>query len=233
MKTAFITGANRGLGFGFVEHLLERGYKVFAGTRKITETLPKRENLIWVQCDVTDDASLTHAYDTVKHHTDTLDLLVNNAGVNKDTVKGPSKGSVATLGELDRTTLQKMFDINTISPIMVTKTFVSLLTSYPSFIINITSGRASFDAGHAGSTANYGYASTKVALNMMVFCSVVDLPTNVKTFAVHPGSVHTDMYEQGTMMPKDQVESIMKITDSWDDEKNGRFLNYDGNYFPL
>jgi NAD(P)-dependent dehydrogenase (short-subunit alcohol dehydrogenase family) len=40
MKSAFITGANRGLGYGLAEHLLGKGYRVFAGIRKITSTLP-------------------------------------------------------------------------------------------------------------------------------------------------------------------------------------------------
>ena len=37
MKTAFVTGANRGLGKGFVDHLSKEGYDVFAGIKTLTK----------------------------------------------------------------------------------------------------------------------------------------------------------------------------------------------------
>lgn len=86
MKSAFITGANRGLGYGFVEHLLSKNFTVFAGTRTLTDTLPKHENLIWIQCDVTDDKSIDSAVREIQSKTNSLNYLINNAGVNKDSI---------------------------------------------------------------------------------------------------------------------------------------------------
>ncbi len=233
MKSAFITGANRGLGYGFVEYLLSKDYLVFAGTRKITDELPKRENLMWVECDVTDDASIDRAVEAVKAKTDSLAFLVNNAGVNKDTIPERNKDLVSTLGHLDRKALMNMFDINSVSPIIVTQKFLPLLSADPSYVINISSARASFNDGHAGTTANYGYAASKVALNMLTFCSEAELPKNVRTFAVNPGGVKTDMNPDGSGDPIKKAEKIIGITDNWKEEYSGKFVHNDGTLYPL
>ncbi|MDB5236991.1 MAG: csgA [Parcubacteria group bacterium] len=233
MKTAFITGANRGLGYGFVQYLLSEGYTVFGGTRKIHDDLPSHKNLIWIECDVQNDASIEKAVKSVAEKTESIDLLVNNAGTNKDTIPQGDKDLVSKLGSLDRAALLDMFDINTVSPIILTQEFVGLLKANPSFVINISSARASFSDGHAGSTANYGYAASKVALNMMTFCSEAELPENVKTFAVHPGGVLTDMNPDAQKQPIEQAKAIVSITENWNDSLNGKFLNYSGSLYPL
>lgn len=233
MTSAFITGANRGLGYGFVEYLLGEGLMVFGGTRKVDDTLPVRENLFWIECDVTSDESLDRAVQAVQAKIGSLSLLINNAGTNKDTIPQDDKDMVSRFGFLDREALLNMFDINAVSPIIVTQKFAPLLTAEPSFVINISSARASFHDGHAGSTANYGYAASKVALNMLTFCSENELPKNVRTFAVHPGGVRTDMNPDATSEPIDQAQKIIAITKDWDDSLNGKFLNRDGSLYPF
>ena len=233
MKSAFITGANRGLGYGFVEHFLNQGYQVFATTRKITDTLLKHENLIWVECDVKNDSSIEKAFETVRSKTDSLSFLINNAGVNKDTIIEGNKDLVSKLGYLDRKALMNMFNINSVSPIIVTQRFITLLIDSPCYVINISSARASFHDGHAGSTANYGYAASKVALNMLTFCSESELPKNVRTFAVNPGGVKTDMNPDSESEPINKVDKIISITANWKVEYNGKFVHYDGTLYPL
>lgn len=233
MKSAFITGANRGLGYGFAEYLSSNGFLVFAGTRKITDALPQHDNLIWIECDVTNDASIDKAFETIKTKTDSLTFLINNADVNKDTIPEGDKDLVSTLGYLDRKALMNMFDINSISPIIVTQKFLPLLKADPCYIINISSARASFHDGHAGSTANYGYAASKVALNILTFCSEAELPKNVRTFAINPGGVKTDMNPHGPNEPIKKAEKIIGLTDNWKEEYNGKFVHHDGTLYPL
>lgn len=233
MKTALVTGANRGLGYGFVQHLLGEGYIVFAGTRKLTEDLPKEENLFWIELDVTSDESIAQAFSFVKEKTNKLDLLINNAGVNKDTLSKWPKEVVSDLEHLNRDALLEMFNINTIGPILVTKQFLSLLVVEPSFIINISSCRASFHDEFENVTGNYGYRASKIAFNMMTFCSVFDLPENVKTFVVHPGNVKTGMNPYGENEPIDRAKKIMKITENWKEEFNGKFMRHDGSLYSL
>ena len=233
MKHAFVTGGNRGLGKGFTEYLTSAGFYVFAGVRKLTNELKHAKFLEWVEIDVSDDRSIKKAVEAVSQKTEALDLLINNAGVNKDSATDNHKEHVCTLNELDREKLLVMFNVNSISPLMVTKYFLKLLTSNPSFVINISSGRASYNDEYENSNGNYGYRASKTALNMLTHCSTWDLPENVKTFAVHPGGVKTDMNPAGEDDPVEQAGKVIQITENWKDEFNGKFLRYNGVLYPL
>jgi NAD(P)-dependent dehydrogenase (short-subunit alcohol dehydrogenase family) len=232
MKYAVVTGARQGLGRGFVEYLSSEGLTVFAGQHN-SATDAHENNVITLPFDVTDDTSIESAYRTVASMTHTVDILINNAAVNKETVTDNHKEKVSTFGHLERDLLCRMFDINAVSPLMVTQRFLPLLTGVPSFVVNISSCRASFHDEETGEIANYGYCASKVALNMMTFSSVKDLPDNVKTFAVHPGNVRSKMNPSGESLPVEQAAKIISITENWRDEQNGRFLRTDGTFYPL
>lgn len=73
-STAFVTGANRGLGRRFAEQLVARGATVYGGVRNVASLdVP---GVIPVRIDVTDPASVTAAADAVPE----VSLLINNAG---------------------------------------------------------------------------------------------------------------------------------------------------------
>lgn len=236
MQTAFITGANRGLGKGFVEYFLDNDTTVFAGVRdpeSVDPKLKKNEKLKIVKIDVSNDSSIAAAVKTVEKKTDHIDYLVNNAGVNKDSATDGHKEKVSRLQDLDRESLGVMFDVNSISPMIVLQKFLSLLTGRPSFVVNVSSCRASYHDEYENSSGNYGYRASKTALNMMTFCSLHDLPDNVKTFAVHPGGVKTDMNPDGEDLPYGQAEKIIDITKDWKEKFNGKYLRYSGEFYPL
>ncbi len=236
MKTAFVTGGNRGIGRGFVESFLDKGFQVFAGVldpEKFDPGLKSNPNLVVVRLDVSDDASIKSTFEEISTHTDHLDYLVNNAGLNKDTVAVNGKDKVTILKDLDRGLLQKMFDVNSFGPMLVLKEFVGLMKENPSYVINVSSNRASHHDEYENSSGNYGYRASKAALTMLTLCSLYDLPKNVKTFSVHPGNVKTDMNPEGEQDPKTQAGSIISITENWKDEFNGAFLRYDGTFYPL
>lgn len=233
MKTALVTGAGRGLGKGFVEYFLDNNFIVFAGVRtSSTHSLKKHKNLKIIQLDVSSDQSIENALNIVSKETGHLNYLVNNAGLNKDTATNNNKEIVSNLPKLDRKVLLEMFNINAISPMMVLKKFLTLLVNNPSFVVNISSNRASY-ADKTNTSANYGYRTSKIALNMMTLASLFDLPKNIKTFAVHPGDVKTDMNPEGYQSPRKQAEKIIAITLNWKDENNGKFLKADGSPYPL
>lgn len=233
MKTAFITGAGRGLGLGFVEALLDYGYRVFGGVRELSGGLPEVPNLTWVKCDVTSNADIAEVARRLHSEVRSLELLINNAGVNSKSATAGKKEKVCNLDLLDRSMLMSMFDVNAVSPLLVLEYLLPLLSSESAFVINISSCRASYNDEFKSSNANYGYRASKAALNMLTACAVVDLPENVKIFAVHPGSVRTDMNPGGDSEPKEQAGKILAITKNWKPEFNGKFLNFDGTFYPL
>ncbi len=233
MKSALVTGGNQGLDLGFVEHLLADGWQVFATTRTDTSHLFHHPNLKWIQLDLGSDESIHTAFEVVSHEIASLDLLINNAGINKDTATNNHKEKVSTLLSLERNLLLHMFEINAVAPILMVQKFLPLLTGKPSFIINISSCRASYHDGSLNEFGNYGYRASKSALNMGTFCLLKDLPSQVKTFAVHPGSVRSRMNPEGTSEPSDQALQIISIIKNWNDDWNGKFMNYDGTPYPL
>lgn len=233
MKSAFVTGANQGLGYSFVQYLLSKGWRVFGATRKLSSDLLVQENLTWVELELQDNDSISRAFADVQRHTAELSLLINNAGINKDSATDNHKELVSKLGELDRTRLLKMFDVNAIAPMLVLQRFLPLLTDDPTFVINISSCRASFHDAEGNTNGNYGYRASKIALNMLTACSLFDLPRNVRTFAVHPGDMHTAMNPDGQDSPDVQAEKIVSIMTDWNESYNGTFLNFDGTPYPL
>lgn len=230
-KIALVTGASRGLGRGFVQVLTKNGYLVYAGARQPLASSHDTDQVKHIQLDVQDDTSIARALARIRHDHGHLDLLINNAGVNRTSAAPDQPAKADALAQLDRATLQLMFDINATSPIMVTQAAVPLMTNPGSFIINISSDRASFATVGAG--GNYGYHASKIALNMFTRCLLADLPSNISVFAVHPGWVHTDMSPQGPIEPTDAASRVLGILKSWRPELNGQFLNNDGSLHEL
>src|SRR5437667_12260527 len=75
-KSVLITGANRGIGRALLDEALRRGAKkVYAGTRGALQHPDKRVTPLTL--DVTNGSQIQRAVDEV----DTLDILINNAGI--------------------------------------------------------------------------------------------------------------------------------------------------------
>ena len=76
-KAVLVTGANRGLGRALVDEALRRGAKrVYAASRQPMVVTDERVTPLTL--DVTDPAQIHDAVDRV----DSLDILINNAGIS-------------------------------------------------------------------------------------------------------------------------------------------------------
>jgi NAD(P)-dependent dehydrogenase (short-subunit alcohol dehydrogenase family) len=88
-KSVLITGATDGLGKAAALLLAERGYRVFAAGRSAEKrkqldalSQEKRLPIETLELDVNEDASVQRAVAGVLAKAGTLDVLINNAGVN-------------------------------------------------------------------------------------------------------------------------------------------------------
>src|SRR5690606_29842989 len=127
MKSALITGANKGIGFETAKQLLRKGFYVYIGSRTIEKGLQAVEklkaegltNTEAIQIDVTDDNSVKNAQTKIRQKTDSLDVLINNAGING--------GSPYTALEASPSQFFAAFDTNVFGVARVTKAFIDLL----------------------------------------------------------------------------------------------------------
>lgn len=194
-KFAFVTGANKGIGYEIVRQLAEKNYHVFLGARneelgnKAVESLGY-SNISYVQVDISDKQSIENSKNKILEVTDHLDLLINNAGIALDF------GILPT--ELTAETLRKEFDVNFFGTFQMIQTFLPLVKfSQAGKIVNVTTDMASqtmFDNGQAGQLNLLGYNSSKTAANSLVLSFGKEFGTNgPEIFGVTPGFTTSDL----------------------------------------
>jgi NAD(P)-dependent dehydrogenase (short-subunit alcohol dehydrogenase family) len=82
-RVAIVTGASSGIGLGIARALLQRGYRVVANSRTISDSKEVRPSasLVLVDGDIGKKETATKLADAAVKHFDRIDLLVNNAGI--------------------------------------------------------------------------------------------------------------------------------------------------------
>jgi NAD(P)-dependent dehydrogenase (short-subunit alcohol dehydrogenase family) len=201
MKTALITGANKGIGFETARQLLQSGFFVYLGSRDLQNGLDAADTLIAegltqveiVQLDVADEQSVLAARNEIGSKVGALDVLINNAGINGGATPYAVIGSKAEQ-------YQAAFATNVIGVASVTNAFFDLLKNSPQpRIVNVSTsvGSLSLQSNEewpAYHFAKYGvYAASKAALNMYTIQLAYELrDTNFKVNAVCPGLTKTD-----------------------------------------
>ncbi len=238
MKSALITGANKGIGFEVAKQLLQKGFYVYLGSRDLKNGLEAVEklksegltNLEAIQLDVTDENSVKIARIEIGKKRETLDVLINNAGIGGGF---PQTGLNATIDQF-----KSVFATNLFGVVIVTQAFIDLLqkSSEPR-IVNVSSAMASLTL--ASDTTGYGYdnklavyQSSKASLNMFTVNLAYDLRnTKFKVNAVCPGWTKTDFTgHQGTSTVQEAGLRIAKYALIGQDGPTGKFISEE--YFP-
>src|SRR5262245_55050569 len=123
MKTALITGANKGIGHEVARQLAAKGFHVFVGARnakagrKAADEIAKQGGkATFLEVDVADNESVTTAAREFSDIENRLDVLVNNAGIIID-------GDNAIL-EISDDLLRKTLETNTLGALRVTRAMV-------------------------------------------------------------------------------------------------------------
>jgi NAD(P)-dependent dehydrogenase (short-subunit alcohol dehydrogenase family) len=189
-KSVLVTGANRGLGRALVEELLRRGApRVYAGTRQ--PILVGDERVTNVTLDVTDPAQIQAAADGV----DSLDILINNAGVSV-----PDDLT-------DRSAFERHLAVNLYGTLDVTQAFLPLLTRSHGAVINIVS------LGAVAAVPVLPAYSVSKAASLSLTQSLRALLTarGVSVYAVMPGPIDTDMV-RALEIPKTPPEDVARAT---------------------
>jgi NAD(P)-dependent dehydrogenase (short-subunit alcohol dehydrogenase family) len=187
-RAVLVTGANRGIGRALVEEALRRGAKrVYAGTRQ--PLAHSDERVTPLTLDVTNTAQIQAAVEKVE----SLDILINNAGVDL-------YGDVS-----DRAILERHLAVNLFGIHGVTHAFLPLLTRSRGAIVNVLSLAAvaalPFDPTYSISKA--------AALSLSQSLRALLGGRGVSVHVVLPGPVDTDM-TRGLDIPKASPESVAR-----------------------
>ncbi|MBY9000207.1 MAG: SDR family oxidoreductase [Candidatus Heimdallarchaeota archaeon] len=232
MITILITGASRGLGLEFTKQYLNRGDNVIATCRqpenaKELETLQKDfgKNLEIEQLDVTSKKSIADLYRKLSDKSIKINLLINNAGIISGNEKeGPP------FGELNKEDFSKVYQVNTVSPILISEKFLPLLkdVNEPK-IVNISSMSGSIS--NRTRSGGYAYSSSKSALNMMTKTLSNELKEmEITVVVIHPGWVQTDMGgENAPLELESSIMGIIKVIDSLSIADTGKFYDWQRN----
>src|SRR6202790_2779525 len=184
-REVLVTGANRGIGQALVEEALRRGAKrVYAGTRHPSSHLDERVTPLML--DVTSVSQIERAVDEV----DTLDVLINNAGV----------AIYDDLSNLD--VIEQHLAVNFMGVLKVTHAFLPLLRRSKGAIVNNLSL-----AALAALPVIPAYSISKAAaFNMTQSLRALLAGQGVTVHAVVLGPIDTDM-NRGFEIPKASPES--------------------------
>ncbi len=222
-RTAFITGANKGIGKEIARQLAQRGFAVFIGARDMAKGRETAEELCQagyeatcIQLDVNDPVSIRTASGTFSQKADHLDVLVNNAGILEDHGEN--------ILDLNVEMLNRTLKANVAGPIQVTQEFLQYLQKSPhgGRIVNVSSGAGSLSKMNTYAPA---YSISKTALNAATkqFSAALK-DQGIAVNCVDPGWVRTDMGGSSASRPVEKgAETIVWLATDAPQSETGKF----------
>lgn len=177
-RTAVVTGASSGIGAASARALASQGWNVIVGARRFVPLTDLAAEIggTAIALDVTDAASV----EDFCAHVDTCDLLVNNAG---------GALGVASIAESDDAEWLRMFEMNVMSTLRVTRALLpKLIASGDGQVITIGS-----IAAHESYRGGGGYNAAKHAVaSLMRVLRLEMLGQPVRVSEIDPGMVETE-----------------------------------------
>jgi 3-oxoacyl-[acyl-carrier protein] reductase len=227
MQNVIVSGGSRGLGLAMVRALAAAGYRVIALARSNSDELAAASRaaadggggtIEFRACDLSDLGQIAPLVRGVRAAFGPLYGLVNNAGL----------GTSGLLGNMRDQDIQRLIQLNTLSPIMLSKYAVrSMMTQRSGRIVNIASVVAF--TGYSGLSV---YSATKASLigfTRSLAREVGQLGITVNALA--PGFIATEMTNELTDAQRHQIErrsALKRMADPIDIARSVEYLLGDG-----
>lgn len=211
-KNAIITGAGRGIGrataIAFAKEGINVGLvgKTIENLEKVAKELePYGVNVSAAVCDVADMESVNAAIDHIKSEFDSIDILINNAGIAK----------FGKFLELSPEDFKKMIDVNLMGVYYVTRAVLpTMIEQQSGDIINISS-----TAGQRGGPVTSAYSASKFGVIGLSESLMQEVRKhNIRVSTLTPSTVATDLAfaenltdgnPEKVMQPEDLAELIV------------------------
>lgn len=182
MRTLVISGGSSGIGKATASLFAERGWRVFelsrSGASDRSDLHSGKGSITHVKCDVTSEESCRQAVAAVLKQTDTIDVVISNAGF----------GISGAVEFTDIKEAERQMDVNFMGAVRLTQAVLPQLRQQRRGRIIYTSSVAAILAVPYQSF----YSASKAAINAMALA----LANEVKQFGISvsvmmPGDVHT------------------------------------------
>lgn len=200
MKSVLITGVSRGIGLSIAKEFIQNDYFVFGTSRSKFDLSKALEsnNCKHLVVDVNDRDSITSIMKDIPGENNTLDCLVNNAGITADQLFIRMKDS--EWDDVINTNLTGIFNI--------TKPVSKMMLKQKSgSIINISSV-----SGLMGNAGQVNYSSSKSALLGFTKSLAKELaPRGINVNCICPGFIESDMTNELTSDQRDQALSQIPL----------------------
>lgn len=186
-KRILVTGSSRGIGAAIARRLAEEGASVavtFAtkpdAAEKVVSTLPGSGHIL-LKLDISDEASVTAAFEEISAKWGSLDGLVNNAGVTRDTL----------ILRMKADDFSAVVDTNLKGAFLCTRAAVKMMmkSKIAGSIVNITSV-----IGEMGNAGQSNYAASKAGVEGFAKSIAQEVGSRgIRINCVAPGFIVTDM----------------------------------------
>ena len=220
-KVAFITGANRGIGFETSKQLAKKNIKVILGSRDLDKGKKAIEKLATdginadlVQYDAFDLNAPQKVYDYISKEYKKLDILINNAGVLLT-----GNLFVTNSSSVSDKDIKDTFQTNLFSVISLTQKLLPLIKkSDAGRIVNVSTILSSLTLHSAKDSPispakEFAYNASKTALNAFTIHLANELKdTKIKVNSGHPGWVKTELGGPNAPIEvKDSFETSLRL----------------------
>lgn len=229
-RTVLVTGANRGIGLGFVAACLKQGDRVIATARNVNTARDLKKlkgeypgNLEIFELDF-DSPEIEKQLVKIMKQREKIDLLINNAGFYPNSI-------TEKFDKLNLVQWESAFRINVVGPArVIRKALPRLEKSSRPVVVNITTQMASISDNNSG--GSHGYRVTKVGLNMLNRGLALDFP-NIIFLLLHPGWVKTRMGGPNAEIGvDDSVGGMKRVIEKAQKKDSGKFFDFRGREIP-
>src|SRR5215471_15194658 len=239
-KVAFITGANRGLGFETARELGRQDIVVVLASRdqKKGEAAAAKLRAEGIAAeslgfDVTNSQDHQKASDYFAKKYGRLDILVNNAGVWKESDTSSPSSVPKPASAVSPEILRETFETNFFATVALTQKLLPLIRKAPAGrIVNVSSILGSLALHADPNSPIYPFKTlacdaSKAALNSFTVHLAHELrDTKIKVNSAHPGWVKTDMGGPNAPMALNEGgKTSAQLATLLDDGPNGGFFH--------
>jgi len=249
-ESALIVGASGGIGYAMAERLacepaLQTLVLCARQAQSSSSLLPLQSRLdsagrqcLLIDVDITDELSLSRLTDRLKNQLQTLDLIINTAGLLHAESVAPEK----MLEQISLRAMQQVFAVNAYGPILLAQALMPWLKTRRRVVFASLSARVG-SIGDNRLGGWYSYRAAKAAQNQLLKTLSIELarrnPESI-VLALHPGTTDTglsrpfqaNVAQEKLFTPAFVADRLLQVMMSATASDTGHFLAWDGQSIP-